>query len=59
MSHVLILIALFSDGTSAHGILGTYNNMDECFTAREIVVENIGRPIFNYQAICVQHIKEI
>jgi hypothetical protein len=27
--------------------------MDECFDARDRLVEVIGRPIVNYQAICV------
>lgn len=30
-----------------------YSKMDECFAAREELIEQVGRPIVNYQAICV------
>ena len=30
-----------------------YERMDDCFSAREELIENVGRPIINYQAICV------
>ena len=33
--------------------LGIYSSMDDCFVAREILVESVGRPIKNYQAVCV------
>lgn len=32
---------------------GIYDTMDECFDAREQLIETIGRPIVNYQAVCV------
>jgi hypothetical protein len=37
---------------------GRYNSMEECFEARELLVENVGRPIINYQAVCVSYSKE-
>ena len=39
--------------TNAAGSRVTYNDMYECFDARERLVEVIGRPIVNYQAVCV------
>lgn len=33
------------------GMFATY---EECFQAREFVVQKLGRPIINYQAVCIQ-----
>lgn len=46
--------------TIAHGLInlqvsGTVGmTQTECFEARELAVERIGRPIKNYQAVCIQ-----
>ena len=32
---------------------GVFKTMDECFTARDRAIEELGRPIINYQAVCV------
>ena len=32
--------------------------MVECFDAREQLVQKVGKPIINYQAICVAYDKE-
>lgn len=48
------LVLLFFDGASINTIqFPQYGSMDECFQAREQVVENVGRPIVNYQALCI------
>lgn len=33
--------------------VGLFESMNECFSEREILVEQIGRPIINYQLICL------
>jgi hypothetical protein len=49
---VLIYITLNGDfGKMAS--YGVYDSMDGCFDAREKLVEAVGRPIYNYQAVCV------
>lgn len=35
--------------------IAVFESMDECFKAREAVVEKIGKPIINYQVVCVAH----
>jgi len=37
--------------------VGTYDSMDACFNDRDMVIEKIGRPIINYQAVCVAKAK--
>jgi len=32
---------------------GAFREMNECFKARERVVKEIGKPIIDYQAICI------
>lgn len=52
MKWILIYITLQGDlGKMAS--YGTYDTMDECFFAREELIEVVGRPIMNYQAVCV------
>ena len=52
MKWLLIYIALTGERVDV-AKMGAYNTMDECFDARERLVEVIGRPIVNYQAVCV------
>jgi len=54
MIYVLVLIGVLNS-TAEVETLGTFTTMQECFQAREQVVESIGRPIINYQAVCVLH----
>ena len=49
---ILIFITVYNFTVTTEAI-GTYSKMDDCFTARELLVEVVGRPIRNYQAICV------
>ena len=51
--HVLVFISLFKFNISAEP-LGVYEKLDRCFEEREKVVESIGRPIVNYQALCIR-----
>lgn len=32
---------------------GVFQSMEACFAARDRAVEELGRPIINYQAVCV------
>jgi hypothetical protein len=52
MAYILILLLSTPEGVFArpHGL---YSNMTDCFEAREAVVEQVGRPIVNYQAVCL------
>ena len=52
MKWLLIYIALTGDRVDVNK-MAAFNSMDECFDARERFVEVIGRPIVNYQAVCV------
>jgi len=54
MIYILVLIGVLNS-TAEVQTLGTFTTMDQCFDAREKVVESIGRPIINYQAVCVLH----
>ena len=51
--HVLVLVMITVDGLYTEHV-GTYNSMQKCFEQRELVVEELGRPIVGYQAICIQ-----
>ena len=53
MKYVLILISLTHGGTFESSEVKTFDRMDECFKAREDTVKMLGRPIHNYQAVCV------
>jgi hypothetical protein len=37
---------------------GTYETMNECFDAREKLVLELGKPIVNYQAVCVNWVDD-
>ena len=52
MIYILFLLQVSGDVFSAQPVQ-TFDNMDDCFAARNVLVQQIGRPIVNYQAICV------
>jgi hypothetical protein len=57
MKWVLIYITLSGDfGKMAD--YGEYDSMEGCFDAREHLIEAAGRPIINYQAVCVAKASE-
>lgn len=53
MTWVLFVIVLEADRyyVSPNGM---YKTMDECFEAREIVMQSAPQPKINYEAICIQ-----
>lgn len=51
MKYILFLLLVNPSPQSA--VMGEYTSMDKCFEDRDIVVERIGRPIINYQVVCV------
>ena len=52
MVYILFLIQLAGTHYTTQQV-ANFNTMDECFNAREVLVQDIGRPIVNYQAVCV------
>jgi len=52
MKWILVYIALTGERVDVNK-MAAFNSMDECFDAREQFVEVIGRPIVNYQAVCI------
>lgn len=52
MVWVLMLIAVESD-TFYFRAMGIHPRMDDCLGARAALIEEIGRPIVNYQALCI------
>ena len=52
MIYILFLIELAGTSYTVTPV-APFNTMDECFDAREQLVEDIGRPIVNYQAVCI------
>lgn len=54
ISFILVLLMVVSPGEIQSKNIGTFSTMDECFMARESIVNELGRPIANYQAVCVQ-----
>lgn len=57
MKFILVLITIVALNDVDTKVLGVYNTMEECFDAREAVVELVGRPIQNYQAVCIINTK--
>jgi len=53
MAYVLFIITLTIKGYSVQ-LVDSYETMQACFAQREAVVKQLGRPIRDYQAICVQ-----
>lgn len=54
MSWVLFLITMSSPTQADVQVVNYYKEMDDCFVAHDILVENIGRPIVNYRPVCLQ-----
>ena len=54
MEYILVIIVVLANGTAMGTNIATFPTMNECFEERELVVEDIGRPIVNYQVICVK-----
>lgn len=52
MTYILFLIQLAGTSYTVTPV-APFSTMDECFDAREQLVEDIGRPIVNYQAVCI------
>jgi hypothetical protein len=52
MSYLLFLIILTTNGFDVQ-VVDTFETMDDCFVAREQIVQQIGRPIENYQSVCI------
>lgn len=53
MIYILVLLAVLQDGKIKTKVVDSYESMTACFEAREELVEALGRPIVNYQAVCV------
>ena len=53
MTWHLVFIWIGMGGEPLHANMGEFDGMDTCFEEREMMVEKIGRPIINYQVICV------
>lgn len=58
MKWILIWIALNPHPFHTTVELGRYETMRECFDAREKTVNRVGKPIINYQVICVAYDKD-
>ena len=58
MKWILIWISLNSHPLHTMAEVERYSSMVECFDAREQLVERVGKPIINYQAICVPYDKD-
>ena len=55
MKWILVYVALTYHGHPIVEEIGRYDSMAECFDAREKLVDKVGKPIVNYQTICIQH----
>ena len=53
MKFILITLFVMSNGDIHTSEFDRYDALDECMIHREYVVATQGRPIINYQAICV------
>lgn len=58
MKWILIWIALSNHPMHTMIEQGRYTSMQECFDARDQIVERVGKPIVNYQVICVAYDKD-
>ena len=52
---IILWVGLQNQMLSFH--TGSYDSMVECFEVRDEIVERIGRPIINYQVVCVANDK--
>jgi len=53
MIYTLLLISAIGGGDYNLTTISYFTRLDHCFEYRELIVEEVGRPIINYQAICV------
>ena len=58
MKWILVWIALSNHPLHKIIEVDRYDKMNECFKAREQLIERVGKPIVNYQAICVAYDKD-
>jgi len=58
MQWVMFIIVLMSPHESAIKASEPYSSMDACFNARDEIIEEVGRPIINYQVICVPYLED-
>ena len=52
MSWVLVLLFLTVDGVQV-AEMAEYQSMTDCFDDRERIVYDLGKPIINYQVVCI------
>jgi len=52
MTYALVIIKLYM-GSFMVMKETDYATMDQCFDRRDQIVESIGRPIVNYQVVCI------
>ena len=58
--NIWILVTLISTGGHVSiSEQATYKDMSSCFEERDKVIRYLGRPVVNYQAICVTHVGTI
>ena len=50
----MLFLIVLGDSQYAVRFMNVFNSMDACLQQREILVEEIGRPIIDYQVICIQ-----
>lgn len=58
MKWVLIFIGIAGNDIIVSDV-ATFERMDLCFEERDHIIETLGRPIVNYQAVCVAKIKPV
>ena len=50
----MLFLIVLGDSQYAVRVMNVFNSIDACLQQREILVEEIGRPIIDYQVICIQ-----
>ena len=58
MKWILVWISLNNHSLHNMTEVERYESMRECFDAREQLIERVGKPIINYQVICVAYDKD-
>ena len=59
MKWILIWISLNNHPFHTIAEIERYESMNDCFNAREQLVERVGKPIINYQLVCVAYDKKM
>ena len=49
----MLFLIVLGDSQYAVRVMNVFSSMDDCLQQRETLVEEIGRPIIDYQAICI------